>query len=377
MIPYNLPTFLPKSLDNIIEACSVNRKTSGDGPFTAKVSDNIQKQTNAKKVLMTTSCSHALDMMAILIGVGEGDEVILPSYNFSSAANAFALRGATCVFVDVRPDTMNIDETLIEQAITSSTKAICVMDYAGVACEMDEIKDIADEYGLYLLEDAAQGIFASYKGRSLGTLGEMGTYSFHDTKNLSMGEGGCLILNDEKYILEAEMLREKGTDRSRFFRGEVDKYNWQTMGSSYLPSEINVANLDAQLEIGEQITDRRVDIWNAYYNGIKELESEGLVELPVVPDYCIHNGHIFFFKCKDLQQRSDFINFMKDKGVSPAFHYVPLHSAPAGQKYGRFCGEDRFTTSHSERLVRLPLYYELSDEQVKYVVDCVRKFYLG
>lgn len=375
MIPYNMPIFVPGSIDNIRQACSINRKTSGDGPFTKKASEWLERQTGAPKVLLTTSCSHALDMMAVLCGIQPGDEVIIPSFNFPSAANAFVLRGATCVFVDIRPDTMNIDETLIEQAITPKTKAICVMHYAGVSCEMDTIFEIARRYGLYLLEDAAQGMLSAYKGKPLGTLGHMGTYSFHETKNFSMGEGGCLILSDKEYVIPAEMLREKGTDRSRFFRGEVDKYNWQTMGSSYLPSEINAAYLYAQLDNAAQINDRRLHLWHRYYNGLKSLQRDGRLELPVVPGNCRHNGHIFFFKCRDLDQRTDFIMHMRKKGVSTVYHYIPLHISPAGEKYGRFSGKDRFTTVNSERLVRLPMFYELEDVQVDYVIECVEEFF--
>jgi len=375
MIPYNMPIYIPGILENIRQVCEVNRKVSGDGPFTKKASNWLEELTGAPKVLLTTSCSHALDMMAVLCGVGPDDEVIIPSYNFPSAANAFVLRGATCVFVDVRPDTMNIDETLIEQAITPRTKAIFVMHYAGVSCEMDAIEKIARRHGLFLLEDAAQGMLSTYKGRPLGTLGDMGAYSFHETKNFSMGEGGCLILGDDAYRIPAEMLREKGTDRSRFFRGEVDKYNWQTMGSSYLPSDINAACLCAQLDMAEEINARRLQIWRAYYDGLSDLQAEGRIELTAVPETCRHNGHIFFFKCRDLQERTEFIAHMRHRGVTAVFHYIPLHDSPAGKKYGRFDGEDRYTTADSERLVRLPLYYELQNAQVDYVIGCVREFY--
>lgn len=375
MIPYNMPIFVPGALDNIRQVCQTNRKTSGDGPFTKQASEWLESQTGARKVLLTTSCSHALDMMAILCGIEQGDEVIIPSYNFPSAANAFVLRGATCVFVDIRPDTMNIDETLIEQAITPRTKAIFVMHYAGVACEMDAIADIAARHSLFLLEDAAQGMLSTYNGRPLGTIGDMGAYSFHETKNFSMGEGGCLILCDEAYKLPAEMLREKGTDRSRFFRGEVAKYNWQTMGSSYLPSEINAAYLCAQLDIAQEINEKRLRIWQKYYNGLEHLQKEGRIELPAVPENCKSNGHIFFFKCRDLYERTAFIKHMKGKGVSTVFHYIPLHDSPAGKKYGRFHGQDRYTTAESERLVRLPLYYELHDAQVEYIIECVTGFF--
>ncbi|MFZ5973877.1 MAG: dTDP-4-amino-4,6-dideoxygalactose transaminase [Bacillota bacterium] len=375
MIPYNVPVFVPGALENIRQACEINRKTSGDGPFTKRAGEWLENQTGAPKVLLTTSCSHALEMMAVLCDIQQGDEVIIPSFNFPSAANAIVLRGATCVFVDIRPDTMNIDETLVEQAITPRTRAISVMHYAGVACEMDTIARIARRHNLFLLEDAAQGMLSEYNGRPLGTLGDMGAYSFHETKNFSMGEGGCLILGDEAYYLPAEMLREKGTDRSRFFRGEVDKYNWQTMGSSYLPSEINAAYLCAQLDIAQEINQKRLHIWQRYYDGLRRLQSEGRIALPSVPDNCRHNGHIFFFKCRDLEERTRFIRHMRSKGVLTVFHYIPLHDSPAGKKYGRFHGQDRFTTAESERLVRLPLYYDLQDTQVDYIIECVEEFF--
>jgi TDP-4-keto-6-deoxy-D-glucose transaminase len=375
MIPFNKPAYLPAMAENIGQAVALNRKTSGDGPFTRQASAWLERNTGTPRVLLTTSCSHALEMMAILCGVGPGDEVILPSYNFPSAANAFALRGAACVFVDIRPDTMNIDERLIEDAITPRTRAVCAMQYAGVSCDMDAIADIARRRGLYLLEDAAQGMMAAYRGRPLGTLGDMGTYSFHETKNFTMGEGGCLILSDAALGLPAEMLREKGTDRSRFFRGEVDKYNWQTIGSSYLPSDINAAYLCAQLPVAEEITRRRVEIWETYYRALLPLADAGRIRLPIVPEGCVHNGHIFYIKCRDLEDRTRFTAHMKAHDISAAFHYVPLHTAPAGIKYGRFHGEDRHTTRESERLVRLPLFYELTDDEVGRVLSCALEFF--
>ena len=377
MISFNVPPYVKTAINYIEDACAVNKKICGDGPYTQKVSQWFEQRLDTQKVLLTTSCSHALDMMAILAGVSAGDEVILPSYNFVSSANAVAMRGGKCVFVDIRPDTMNIDETKIEQAITPNTRAIIVVHYAGVSCEMDTIMAIAKKRGMLVLEDAAQGMMSKYKGRDLGTIGEMGTYSFHETKNYSMGEGGLLLLNDKKYIERAEMLREKGTDRSKFWRGEVDKYTWQDVGSSYLPSEINVAYLYAQLEIAEQINKKRLYNYNLYASLLGPLAADGLIELPVVPEGCEHNGHMFYIKCKDLKNRQDFINFMKTKGIMCVFHYVPLHSSPAGKKFGRFSGEDVYTTRESERLVRLPMYYSLQEDEIRYIADSVKAFFRG
>ncbi len=374
MINFNVPPFVDSAAEYMREAAAKNHKICGDGPFTAKVSGWLEAQSGTGKVLLTTSCSHALDMMTMLAGIGAGDEVILPSYNFVSAGNSVALRGGTCVFCDIRPDTMNIDEKKIEAAITDKTRAIIVVHYAGVSCEMDAIADIAERHGIMLLEDAAQGMLCSYKGKTLGTLGALGGYSFHETKNYSMGEGGALLINEPKYVEKAEILREKGTDRSRFWRGQVDKYSWQDMGSSYLPSELNAAYLWSQLEVAEDINAARLAVWNAYYAGLGALTQKG-VELPQVPEGCEHNGHMFYIKCRDLADRSAFIEFMKSRGVMCVFHYVPLHSSPAGRRFGRFSGEDEYTTRESERLVRLPLYYGISEEDVNAVIAAAKEYY--
>ena len=374
MIPFNVPPYTGKEIEYMREAVE-NQKICGDGPFTAKCSEWIEKKTGTAKCLLTTSCTHATEMAALLADIREGDEVILPSYTFVSTADAFVLRGATPVFVDIRPDTMNIDETLIEDAITERTRVIVPVHYAGVGCEMDAIMDIAARHGLMVVEDAAQGIMASYKGRALGTFGDFGCFSFHETKNFSMGEGGALLIRDEKYIENAEIFREKGTDRSKFYRGQVDKYRWQNYGSSYLPSDMNAAYLYAQLELADEITAARLARWNQYKELLTPLAEEGRIELPYVPDYCEHNGHMFYIKTKDLQERTELIGFLKEKGVLSVFHYVPLHSAPAGIKYGRFHGEDKYTTKESERLVRLPMFYTLTADQTEYIAEQVRAFY--
>ena len=327
------------------------------------------------KVFLTTSGTHALEMAALLIDIKEGDEVIMPSYTFASTADAFALRGAKIKFVDIRPDTMNIDETLIEEAVTNKTRAIVVVHYAGVACEMEAIREISDKYNLYIIEDAAQAMMAYYKGKSLGTWGDYGCLSFHETKNFSMGEGGGLYVNNKEFVQKAEILREKGTNRSRFWRGEVDKYTWVDLGSSYLPSELNAAYLWSQLEIADAITTRRLNIWNAYYAGLEKLQEEGKIGLPYIPKDCRHNAHIFYIKTKDLNERSELITFLKANGVHATFHYLPLHSADAGKKYGRFIGEDRYTTKESERLLRLPMFNHLTDNEVSYVLESIYKFY--
>ena len=314
-------------------------------------------------------------MAALLADIKPGDEVIMPSYTFVSTADAFVLRGATAVFVDVRPDTMNIDEKLIEEAITERTRAIAPVHYAGVGCEMDTIMDIAKRHNLMVIEDAAQGIMASYKGRPLGTFGEFGCFSFHETKNFSMGEGGALLIRDEQYIETAEIYREKGTDRSKFYRGQVDKYRWQNYGSSYLPSDMNAAYLYAQLELADEITQARIDRWNQYRELLTPLAEAGKIELPYVPEYCTHNGHMFYIKTKDMEESAELINFLKEKEIMAVIHYVPLHSAPAGMKFGRFHGEDRYTTKESERLLRLPMFYNLTADEVEYIADQVKAFY--
>lgn len=350
-------------------------KICGDGPFTKQCNAWLEERFSAQKVLLTTSGTTALDMAFLLCGLRPGDEVILPSFTFSSTATAAVLAGAKLVFVDVRPDTMNIDETKIEAAITDRTRVITVMHYAGAACEMDAVMDIARRYGLLVVEDAAQAVMSTYKGRALGTIGDLGCYSFHETKNYSMGEGGALVINRPQYNERAEILREKGTNRAKFFRGQVDKYTWVDFGDSYLPSELNAAYLWAQLEHADEINQNRLDTWKRYYETFQPLAQEGKLELPVIPEGCAHNAHMFYIKLRDLEERTAFISHMKSKGVSCVFHYVPLHSAPAGLKFGRFHGEDVYTTKESERLVRLPLYYRLSAEDVSAVTAAARSFF--
>lgn len=374
MISFNVPPYTGKEIEYIKQAVE-NQKICGDGPFTKKCNEWMEQKTGTAKCLLTTSCTHATELAALLADIKEGDEVILPSYTFVSTADAFVLRGARVVFVDIRPDTMNIDENLIEDAITDKTKAIVPVHYAGVGCEMDKIMDIANRYHLMVIEDAAQGIMSTYKGKALGTFGEFGCFSFHETKNFSMGEGGALTIRDEKYIEDAEIFREKGTDRSKYFRGQVDKYRWQNYGSSYLPSDMNAAYLYAQLELADEITRARMDRWNEYREQLSGLAAEGRIELPYIPDYCEHNAHMFYIKTKDMEERARLISFLKEKGILAVFHYVPLHSAPAGIKFGRFHGEDNYTTKESERLLRLPMFYTLTADQVEYITDQVKAFY--
>ena len=352
-----------------------NHKICGDGEFTKKCSTWLEEKTGTAKCLLTTSCTHATEMAALLLNIKPGDELIMPSYTFVSTADAFVLRGATPVFVDIRPDTMNIDENLIEDAITDKTRAIVPVHYAGVGCEMDRIMDIAKRHNLSVVEDAAQGIMAAYKGKPLGTFGDFGCFSFHETKNFSMGEGGALLIHDAQNIEKAEIFREKGTDRSKYFRGQVDKYRWQDFGSSYLPSELNAAYLYAQLEQADEIQDARMARWNQYHEALKPLADAGRISLPYIPEYCQHNAHMFYIKTKDMDERTELINFMKSKDILTVFHYIPLHSAPAGIKYGRFNGEDRYTTKESERLLRLPMFYSLKPEEAEYVADQVKAFY--
>lgn len=375
MIHFNVPPFVGTEFMYMKEAVE-NHKICGDGPFTKKCNEWMEKRFNAKRVMLTTSGSTALDMAAFLCDIKPGDEVILPSYTFSSTANAFVLAGAKLVFVDIRPDTMNIDESKIEAAITDKTKVICVVHYAGVACEMDTIMDIARRHKLYVVEDAAQGVMSSYKGKALGTIGDFGCYSFHETKNYSMGEGGAIIINREDAIEKAEILREKGTNRSQFFRGQVAKYNWVDFGDSYLQSDLNAAYLWAQLQEADMINNNRLDTWNTYWNAFVDLEKAGIIELPTVPEGCIHNAHMFYIKCKDLDTRQRYIQYMKDNDILCVFHYVPLHSAPAGIKYGRFDGKDEHTTADSDRLVRLPLYYNIAADDLKKVIDKTKEFFL-
>lgn len=373
-INFNVPPYTGKEVDYMKEAIE-NQKICGDGPFTKKCGKWIEERTGTERCLLTPSCTQATELAALLLNIKEGDEVILPSYTFVSTADAFVLRGARAVFVDIRPDTMNIDETLIEDAVTEKTRAIAPVHYAGVGCEMDVIMEIAKKHHLAVVEDAAQGIMASYKGKALGTFGEFGCISFHETKNLSMGEGGALLIRDEKYIEDAEIIREKGTDRSKYHRGQVDKYRWQNYGSSYLPSDMNAAYLYAQLELAEEITQARMDRWNQYKELLTPLAEEGKIELPHIPEHCAHNAHMFYIKTKDLEERNRLDAFLKEKGILPASHYVPLHSAPAGLKFGRFHGEDKYTTKESERLLRLPLFYKLTADEAEYVAEQVRAFY--
>lgn len=374
MIRFNVPPYTGREMDNMKKAIE-SMHICGDGEFTRKCSKYLEEITGTKKSLLTTSCTHALEMAALLCDIKEGDEVILPSYTFVSTANAFVLRGAKAVFVDIRPDTMNIDETLIEDAITEKTKAIAVVHYAGIACNMDVIMDIARRHQLMVVEDAAQAIMCTYQGKPLGTIGDFGCFSFHETKNFSMGEGGALLIRDARYIESAEILREKGTDRSKYFRGQVDKYRWQNFGSSYLPSDINAAYLYTQFEMADEINASRIARWNQYYELLLPLKEEGKIELPVVPEGCVHNGHMFYVKTKDMQERTRLIDFLKENGILAVFHYVPLHSAPAGIGYGRFHGEDKYTTRESERLLRLPMFYQLTEEQTVYIAGKVKEFY--
>ena len=375
MINFNVPPYVGSELGYVKQAVE-NHKICGDGPFTKRCNAWLEERFDAQKVLLTTSGTTALEMAALLCGIEPGDEVILPSFTFSSTATAFVLAGAKLVFVDVRPDTMNIDETKIEAAITGKTRAICVMHYAGVACEMNTIMDIAARHGLKVVEDAAQGVMSTYKGRALGPIGDFGCYSFHETKNYSMGEGGALLIRDAAYNEKAEILREKGTDRAKFFRGQVDKYTWVDYGSSYLPSELNAAYVWGQLEPADRINNDRLASWNAYYEAFEApLAQRGLIELPAIPDGCVHNAHMFWLKCHDLAQRTEFIRFLKGAGIQAVFHYVPLHSAPAGVRFGRFSGQDLYTTTESEQLVRLPLYYGLTQQDRQTVIEMVLKFF--
>ncbi len=374
MISFNIPPYYGTEEEKIHEAI-MNHKICGDGEFTKRCSHWIEQKTGCPKVLLTTSCTHAIEMAALLCRIQPGDEIITSSYTFVSTANAFVLRGAKIIFVDVRPDTMNIDEDLIEDAITEKTKAIVPVHYAGVSCEMDLILSLAKKYSLYVVEDAAQGVMASYKGRALGTLGDFGCFSFHETKNDSMGEGGALLVNDDRFADDAEIIREKGTNRTQFWRGKVDKYRWVDFGSSYLPSELNAAYLYAQLEHADEIYQDRMHSWNTYYQNLSDLAADGKIDLPVVPKGCVHNGHMFYIKVRDAEERGDLIKYLKNEGVETVFHYIPLHTAPAGLKWGQFHGEDRFTTIESERLLRLPMYFRLSEEDICKVTDSIKHFY--
>ncbi|MDE5853406.1 MAG: dTDP-4-amino-4,6-dideoxygalactose transaminase [Oscillospiraceae bacterium] len=374
MIDFNIPPSVGSEL-SYIEKAIKNKKISGDGEFTKACSFWLKNKFNTQSALLTTSCTHALEMAAILSDIKPGDEVIMPSYTFVSTANAFVLRGAKIVFVDIRPDTMNIDEKYIEQAITSKTKAIVVVHYAGVSCEMDTIAQIAKKYNLFLIEDAAQGVMSTYRGKALGTIGDFGCYSFHETKNYSMGEGGAIVVKNPKLTEKAEIIREKGTNRSKFFRGQIDKYTWVDMGSSYLPSDINAAYLWAQLEIADEINKNRIKIWNNYYSELNSLSKNEHIDLPVVPEGCVHNAHMFYIKTKNLEERSYLISFLKNRGVQAVFHYIPLHISDYGKSISRFSGKDEFTTKESERLLRLPLYYKLSESDQDMIIDLIKKFY--
>ena len=376
MIEFNVAPKVGTEL-KFIEEAIMSHKICGDGNFTKRCNKWIEDQAKTKKALLTTSCTHALEMGAILCDIKPGDEVIMPSYTFVSTADAFVGRGAKIVFVDIRPDTMNIDENLIEAAITPKTKAIVPVHYAGVSCEMDKIMELANKYNLKVVEDAAQGVMAFYKGKALGTFGNFGCFSYHETKNYSMGEGGALLVRDEEMVEQAEIVREKGTNRSKFFRGQIDKYTWVDFGSSYLPSELNAAYLWAQLEKAEEINNNRLATWNRYYNGLKALCDEGKIDLPVIPEGCTHNAHMFYIKAKDLEERTRLISFLKENGIGAVFHYIPLHSAPAGKRFGEFFGEDKYTTKESERLARLPLYYGLEADKVDYIINKVYEFYKG
>ncbi|MCD8124681.1 MAG: dTDP-4-amino-4,6-dideoxygalactose transaminase [Lachnospiraceae bacterium] len=376
MIKFNIPPYTGREEQYMMEAVRAH-KICGDGEFTKKCNRWIEEKTGTAKALLTTSCTHATEMAALLADIQPGDEVIIPSYTFVSTADAFVLRGATVVFVDIRPDTMNIDENLIEEAITPKTRAIVPVHYAGVSCEMDKIMDIAHRYDLCVIEDAAQGVMSSYKGQALGTIGDFGCYSFHETKNYSMGEGGAILIKDPAAVERAEIIREKGTNRSKFWRGEISKYTWVDLGSSYLPSDLNAAYLWAQLEVAQEIYDDRMHSWELYREQLSELAAAGRIELPVIPTGCVHNAHMFYIKTADIEERTALISWLKEAGISAVFHYLPLHTAPAGEKFGRFHGEDVYTTRESNRLLRLPLYYGLTEEDVTAVCDRIKAFYAG
>jgi len=374
-ITFNKPPYTGNEEKYVLESMH-SLKISGDGPFTKKCTEWFEEKLQCKKALLTTSCTHALEMAALLLDIKEGDEVIMPSYTFVSTANAFVLRGAKIVFVDIRPDTMNIDETKIEDAVTDKTKVIVPVHYAGVTCEMDSIMDIATKYNLFVVEDAAQGMMSNYKGKPLGTIGHFGAFSFHETKNYtSGGEGGLLIINDEKFVERAEIIREKGTNRSQFFRGMVDKYSWVDVGSSYLMNDVSAAYLWGNLEKADEINQNRLDSWKIYYDGLKDLESKGILELPSIPEECTHNAHMFYIKIKDLETRTKLLEYFKKNDILAVFHYVPLHSTPAGVKFGRFDGGDEFTTSESERLIRLPIFYNMIKYNIEKVIDEIYSFF--
>lgn len=374
MLVFNKVPFRPTALKYMQQAIE-NNKICGDGVFTKMCHKWMEEKFNATKVLLTTSGTSALEMASLLCKIKPGDEVIMPSFTFCSTADAVVLFGGVPVYVDIRPDTMNIDENLIEAAITDKTVAVCVVHYAGVACEMDKIKEICKKYNLYLIEDAAQGVMSKYKGQYLGTIGDYGCYSFHETKNYSMGEGGAFVVNRREDVEISEIYREKGTDRSRFLRGQIDKYTWVEKGGSILPSDILAGYLYAQLEHADEINENRLHAWNLYYEGLKDLKEAGKIELPVIPEGCEHNAHMFYIKAKNLEERTECISYLKENGIQSVFHYIPLHSAPAGLKYCRFHGEDKYTTVESERLMRLPLFDGIKDEEVQLVVAKLHEFF--
>lgn len=375
MIPFNRPSITGNEREFILDAMQQD-KISGDGHYTNECQNWFTNKLKCSSALLTTSCTHALEMAAILLDINENDEVIMPSYTFVSTANAFAMRGAKIVFVDIRPDTMNINEMLIEKAITDKTKVIVPVHYAGVGCEMDVIMDIAEKNNIFVVEDAAQGMMSTYKGRPLGTIGHIGAYSFHETKNYtSAGEGGLAIINDDRFVDRAEIIREKGTNRSQFFRGEIDKYSWVDVGSSYLMNDISAAFLWGQLQSENEINNKRLDIFNQYMEGLSCLQKSKLIELPHIPDEINNNGHMFYLKTRDMDERTRLIDYLKSKEIMSVFHYVPLHSSQAGLKYSRFYGEDKYTTSESERLLRLPLFYNMEHREVEKVIEEVVNFY--
>lgn len=375
MIPFNKPPLTGNEEKYVLESMR-SSKISGDGEFTKRCHKWFEERFGCKKVLLTPSCTHALEMAAILLEIKEGDEVIMPSYTFVSTADAFVLRGAKIVFVDIRPDTMNIDETKIEQAITDKTKVIVPVHYAGVACEMDTIMDIAKKYNLFVVEDAAQGMMSTYKGKALGTIGHFGAYSFHETKNYtSAGEGGLLLVNDDRFKDRAEIIREKGTNRSLFFRGMVDKYSWVDLGSSYLMNDMSAAYLWGNLEVADEINQNRLATWQKYYDGLKELKDKEFIELPTIVKDCVQNAHMFYLKVKDLEERTELLEYLKINDILAVFHYIPLHSAPAGLKFGRFDDSDIYTTKESERLIRLPMYYGLEEEAINFIIKNIILFF--
>ncbi len=373
-INFNVPPYIDSAMDYIAE-CVHNQKICGDGAYTKKCNEWLEKKTGTTKCLLATSCTHATELAAILCDIKPGDEVIMPSYTFVSTANAFVLRGAVPVFVDIRPDTMNIDEKKIEDAITDKTRVIAPVHYAGVGCEMDTIMDIAKRHNLKVVEDAAQGVMATYKGKALGAIGDFGAYSFHETKNYSSGEGGAILIKNPEDAERAEIIREKGTNRAKFFRGQIDKYTWVDMGSSYLPSDMNAAYLYSQLEVADKINEDRLASWNHYYERLTALADDEKISLPYVPEECQHNAHMFYIKCKDIDERQALIKHLAENDIMAVFHYIPLHSAPAGKGFGRFHGTDEYTTKESERLLRLPMFYGLKPEQVDLICDKITEFY--